>query len=155
MASSNQNSDREIVVSRVINAPRDLVWQAWSDPAHITHWWGPIGFSTTTHEFAMRAGGVWRFVMHGPDGTDYDNKIIFTEVVKPERLTYRHSGEGDNNDVTFDSEVTFVDRAGKTELTLRLVFATAEARNYVADKFGAVEGGRQTLERLDQYVATL
>ena len=67
-----------------------LVWQAWTDPKHLAQWWGPNGFSTTTSAFDMRPGGVWRFVMHGPDGRDYENRITFDEIVRPERLVYHH-----------------------------------------------------------------
>jgi uncharacterized protein YndB with AHSA1/START domain len=147
------SSDREIVLSRVFDAPRDLVFAAWTDPEHVTHWWGPRGFTTTTHEMDVRPGGVWRFAMHGPDGTDYKNRIVFDEVVRPERLTYRHAGEEDAEDVRFRTTVTFADRGGKTELTLRMVFETAAERNHVVEKYGAVEGGEQTLERLAEFLA--
>ena len=69
-------SDREIVISRVFDAPRTLVFKAWTDPQHLAHWWGPNSFSLTTHEMEFKPGGVWRFVMHGPDGCDYQNKDI-------------------------------------------------------------------------------
>src|SRR5258706_7128695 len=79
---------------RVFDAPRELVWKVWTEPEHIGKWWGPNGFTTTTHKMEVKAGGVWRFVMHGPDGRDYQNKITFIEVVKPERLVYKHGGVG-------------------------------------------------------------
>jgi uncharacterized protein YndB with AHSA1/START domain len=100
-------ADREIVLSRLLNAPRELVFAAWTDPTQVVQWWGPRGFTTTSHEMSVTPGGVWRFVMHGPDGRDYKNKIIFTEVVKPERLVYRHAGEGEHEDVRFHVTVTF------------------------------------------------
>src|SRR5215469_11779411 len=75
---------RSIVTTRIIDAPRTLVFEAWTDPKHLAQWWGPNGFSTTTSSFDMRPGGVWRFVMHGPDGRDYQNHVTFEEVVKPE-----------------------------------------------------------------------
>jgi uncharacterized protein YndB with AHSA1/START domain len=79
-------TDREIVTTRVFDAPREMVFDAWTDPKHIGQWWGPIGFTTTTHEMDVRPGGVWRFTMHGPDGRDYKNRIVYTEIVRPERL---------------------------------------------------------------------
>jgi len=85
-------SDREIIISRVYDAPRDLVWEAMTDPKHVVHWWGPRGFSTTTEVMDVRPGGTWKHVMRGPDGTEYPNKSIFVEVVKPERLVYTHGG---------------------------------------------------------------
>ena len=78
-------ADREIVSARVFDAPRELVWKAWVDPKHVAQWWGPKGFTNTIHEMDVRPGGVWRFAMHGPDGTDYKNEIVFIEVVRPER----------------------------------------------------------------------
>src|SRR4051794_12623895 len=83
-------SDREIVATRVFDAPRELVFKAWTDPEHLAQWWGPTGFTNTFHEFDLRPGGVWRFVMHGPDGVDYKNENVFVEIVKPERIVFDH-----------------------------------------------------------------
>src|SRR4051794_29231769 len=88
MTNNPDTSDREIVFSRVFDAPRELVWKAWTEPHHVTKWWGPNGFTTTIHEMDVRTGGTWHHTMHGPDGTDYPNKSIFVEVVKPERIVY-------------------------------------------------------------------
>ena len=147
--------DREIVISRVLDAPRELVFAAWTDLRHVSRWWGPRGFTTTTAEMDVRPGGVWRFVMHGPDGVDYPNKIVFLEVARPDRLVYQHAGEGETDDVKFHTTVTFDEQGGKTKLTLRMVFDTAEARSTVVEKYGAIEGGKQTLERLGEHLATL
>jgi len=86
---------RMIIATRVFNAPRELVFDAWTDQKHLAQWWGPDGFSTTTRSIDIRAGGVWRFVMHGPDGRDYENRITYVEVMKPKRLVYRHGGGED------------------------------------------------------------
>lgn len=147
-----QDDDRQIVVSREFDAPADMVFDAWSRPEVITHWWGPRGFSTTTHHMDFRTGGSWRFTMHGPDGADYPNHIEYDEVHRPLRIAYRHAGEGEHDAVRFHSTVTFVGRGGKTHLTLRMVFATAAARDEVATKYGAVEGARDTLARLAEIV---
>jgi uncharacterized protein YndB with AHSA1/START domain len=147
--------DREIVLKRMLDAPRDLVFAVWTDPKHVAHWWGPNGFTLTTHEMNMAAGGVWRFIMHGPDGRNYNNKIVFIEVVKPERLVYRHTGEEGTEPVRFQVTVTFAERDGKTELTMRSVFESNEARDAIIKTYGAVEGGKQTLGRLGAYVATI
>ena len=88
----NESADREIVISRILDAPRELVWKAMTNPKHVIHWWGPRGFSTTIEKMDVRPGGVWKHVMHGPDGTDYPNKSVFKEVVKPERLVFSHGG---------------------------------------------------------------
>jgi uncharacterized protein YndB with AHSA1/START domain len=150
----NQSStaDREIVQTRLLDAPRELVFAVWTDPKQIVQWWGPRGFTTTSHEMSVTPGGVWRFVMHGPDGRDYKNKIIYTEVVKPERLVYRHAGEEEHEDVRFHVTVTFEAQGRKTLLTMRSLFETAQEREEVVTKYGALEGGRQTLERLAEYV---
>lgn len=82
--------DRTLTLSRLINAPRALVWQAWTDPAHLPRWWGPQGFSNSVDEIDVRPGGVWRFVMTGPDGVGYKNRIVFHEVVPPRAPRLRH-----------------------------------------------------------------
>ncbi len=150
--------DREIRGTRVFDAPRELVWKVWTEPEHIGQWWGPKGFTTTTHKMEVKPGGVWRFVMHGPDGRDYQNKITFIEVVKPERLVYKHGGTGDKEDrdlepVNFHVTVTFAEEDGKTRLDMRSVFPSAKARDYVVKNYGAVEGMHQTLARLEEYLA--
>jgi uncharacterized protein YndB with AHSA1/START domain len=148
--------DREIVITRVVDAPRELVWTAWTDPKHVVQWWGPQGFTTTIEKMDVRPGGVWKHVMHGPDGTDYPNKSIFKEVVKPERIVYSHAGgkRGDRG-AGFVSTWTFEAQGNQTKATIRMVFPSAEARDHVVKVYGAIEGGKQTLGRLDQYLATM
>jgi uncharacterized protein YndB with AHSA1/START domain len=154
-ATPSQTADREIVVSRVFNAPRALVFQAWSSHEHLAHWYGPDGFTITTHEMAFEPGGVWRFIMHGPDGRDYPNRVIFKEVVEAERLVYTHDDGGEAAvPVSFETRVTFdeVD-GGKTKLTMRSVFATKQEKDRVEREHGAVEGGLQHVGRLAEYLA--
>jgi uncharacterized protein YndB with AHSA1/START domain len=150
--SQGDTADRENVLSRLLDAPRELVFAAWTDPKQVVQWWGPRGFTTTNHEMSVKPDGVWRFVMHGPDGRDYKNKIIFIEVVEPERLVYRHAGEEEHEDVRFHVTVTFEAKGRKTLLTMRSLFATAQERDDVVEKYGAIEGGKQTLERLAEFV---
>ena len=149
----SDSSDREIVVTRVLDAPHERVFEAFEKPDQIGEWWGPRGFTTTTHEMDMRPGGVWRFVMHGPDGRHYQNRVNYIEVVKPERLVYSHGGEGDDESVNFHVTVTFEDHDGKTQLTMRSVFPSAEERDRVEREYGAVEGAHQTLARLAEKLA--
>jgi uncharacterized protein YndB with AHSA1/START domain len=144
-------ADRQMVITRTIDAPRALVWQAWTQPQHIAAWWGPDGFRTTIHEMAVAVGGVWRFIMHEPDGTDYPNRIVYREIVEPERLVYDHDDDSPNPIISFRSTVTFENMGGRTTVTMRAVFPTKEARE-AALKFGAEEGGKQTLARLDGHV---
>ncbi len=147
-------AEREIVITRMIDAPRELVFMTWTTPEHVDRWWGPNGFTTVTDEMDVRPGGVWRYMMHGPDGVDYPNWIAYSEVVPPRRLVYAHGG-GDSPEPSFHVTVTFEDVGGKTELTMHSVFPTAEARNYVVEHYGAIEGGKQTLARLAEHVAML
>jgi uncharacterized protein YndB with AHSA1/START domain len=151
MARSESTADREIVITRVLSAPRELAFEAWTDAKHISNWWGPRGFTTTTHFKDVRPGGAWDFIMHGPDGRDYKNRCNYIEVVKPERLVYDHLGDGDK--VHFRATITFEDLNGKTKLTMRSVFPTAEDRDLVVKQYGAIEGGNQTLARLDEHLA--
>lgn len=141
---------REILVTRVFDAPRELVYASFLDPQHISSWWGPDGFRTTTHEMDVRPGGLWRYTMHGPDGTDYVNLIKYREVVRNERIVYDHGGAPDHAD--FLATITFTDEGGKTRVTLQSLFTTS-ARRQAAVEFGAVQGGEQTLARLGDRLA--
>ncbi len=139
------STEREIVATRVFDAPRDLVFQMWTDPEHISNWWGPRGFRTTVHEMHVRPGGVWRHTMHGPDGRDYPNEIVYLEVEQPVRLVYDHVSPP-----RFQMTVTFAEQAGKTKVTARMLFESAALRDKVAVEHGAIEGLIQTLERLGE-----
>jgi uncharacterized protein YndB with AHSA1/START domain len=141
------DADREIVTSRAFDAPRNLVFEAWTRPEHVARWWGPNGFSITTHEMAVRPGGVWRFVMHGPDGTDYDNEISYLEVLPPERLVYDHGPVP-----RFHVTVTFSEAGGRTTVEMRALFETAEQRDYVVREFHAAEGAQQHLANLGEFL---
>jgi uncharacterized protein YndB with AHSA1/START domain len=142
-------------MTRVLNAPRELVFKMWTDPEHVPRWWGPRGFTTTTYTMDVTPGGVWRFCMHGPDGRDFQNKITSLEVVKPERLVYRHGGDKDCEPVNFEVTVTFEDQGDKTRLTMRMILPSANARDYVVKTYGAIEGGKQTLDRLEEHLARM
>jgi uncharacterized protein YndB with AHSA1/START domain len=144
----------EIVVYRVFDAPRELVWQAMTDPKHVIHWWGPNGFTTTVEQMDVHVGGIWKFVMHGPDGVNYPNKSVFLEVVKPERVVYRHGGGREHGPgASFIGTWTFeAEGAGQTKVTIRLAFASPEEREFVIKEFSALEGGKQTLGRLGEYL---
>jgi uncharacterized protein YndB with AHSA1/START domain len=146
---------RAIIGTRLLDAPRELVFSVWTDPKHLAQWWGPNGFSTTTNSFDFRVGGVWRFVMHGPDGRDYENRITYDEIVPPERIVYHHGGGDDVEPVQFKTTVIFEDLGGKTKVTLRGVFPSAEARARVIKEYGADKGMAQTLARLSDYVTTV
>ena len=142
-----------IIGIREFDAPRDLAFAAWTDPEHLAQWWGPNGFTTTTHSFDFHPGGVWRFVMHGPDGRDYQNRITFDEVVPPERILYRHGGGEDVEPVQFCQTVLFEDLGGRTRMTWRGDFPSAAERDRVIREYGAAQGLVQTMARLSEYVS--
>jgi uncharacterized protein YndB with AHSA1/START domain len=151
----SETTDRELVITRLLNAPRELVFKAWTDPKHIAQWWGPIGFTTTTSEMDVRTGGVWRFIMHGPDGTDYKNKIVYIEVKKPERLVYQHADDEGAEPVNFHVTVTFEKQGEKTKLMMRMLFETAAELERVNREYGATEGAYQTIDRLQEYLTRM
>jgi uncharacterized protein YndB with AHSA1/START domain len=147
-------ADREIVITRVIRAPRALVFEAFTEVRHLSRWWGPEGFTTTTRAFEFRVGGVWDFVMHGPDGTDYPEWITWTEVTPPERIAMLH-GESRDDPNAFWSVLTFRSDGASTRIEMRTVFPTKELRDHAVERYHAVEGGRQTLANLADYVAEM
>jgi uncharacterized protein YndB with AHSA1/START domain len=147
-------ADREIVISRVISAPRELVFEAFTEVRHLSQWWGPNGFTTTTRAFEFRVGGAWDFVMHGPDGTDYQEWISWTEIAPPERIALLH-GESQDDPNAFESVLTFALDGGTTRIDMRAVFPTKELRDEAVERYHAVEGGRQTLGRLAAYVTEI
>lgn len=144
-------ADREIVISRVIQAPRELVFEAFTELRHLARWWGPDGFTTTTRAFDFRVGGVWEFVMHGPDGTDYQEWICWNDIVPPERIALLH-GEFRGDPNAFESVLTFAPDGEATRIEMRTVFPTNAARDEAVEKYHATEGGQQTLGKLAAYV---
>ena len=150
--SQEPESQREIVQARRFQAPRELVFEAFTAERHLAHWWGPKGFHVTTESADIRPGGLWLFTMHGPDGTDYPNRIEYVELARPERIVYIHGTPGELG--YFRTTVTFEEQAGETQLTMRAVFPTAAERDEVVRKYNAIEGGRQTLERLAFYLTS-
>lgn len=153
MATITENTTgREIIIERLINAPRELVWEAWVDQTHIGNWWGPDGFTTSTEYMEVKPGGKWKYIMHGPDGKDYPNLVTYKEIIKPERLTYSH-GSNEESPAEFEVEVRFEEKNGKTNLTLRSVFPTAAAKNIVVKEYGAIEGGKQMISRLEEFLS--
>jgi uncharacterized protein YndB with AHSA1/START domain len=155
---SSVDLDRDpkaIVATREFEAPRALVFEVWTDPRHLSQWWGPDGFTTTTSRFDMRVGGVWRFVMHGPDGRDYQNRITFDEITPLDLIRYHHGGGDDVEPVQFRTTVTFEElERNLTRVTLYATFPSAAERDRVVKEYGAAEGAKQTLNRLADYVAT-
>jgi uncharacterized protein YndB with AHSA1/START domain len=142
-----------LIHTRLLDAPRDLVWEVWTNPEHIKEWWGPNGFSLTTKSMHVEPGKIWDFIMHGM-GRDWDNKIEYTEVKKPLLLSYKHSGTR-SEDYNFTVTVSFEEVEGKTLLTMRSVFKSKEIIDELNRKVNAIEGGKQTLSRLEDYLNKL
>lgn len=147
-------ADREIIVSRVINGPRRLVFEAYTEVRHLSRWWGPDGFTIATRSFEFRPGGQWEFVMHGPDGTDYPNHVEWLEIVRPERIVHRHGTEAGDPDAFISTTTLEEEDPGRTLVTLRSVFNTKEQRDHVVEHFAAIEGAQQTLDHLASYLDT-
>ena len=149
-ATSKLVGDREIVITRTVKAPRALVWKACTEPAHIDQWWGPNGFANKTLSLDLRVGGQWKYTMTGPDGKVWPNLITYTEVTPIDRLAYDH-GDWENPKM-FTGSLSFTDVEGGTLVTLHNVFQSKDVRDQAIEKYGAAEGGKQTLTRLAEYV---
>src|SRR3981081_3529932 len=147
-------ADREIVISRVINAPREVEFAALHGVKHLSRGGGTQGFTTTTRSFEFRVGGEWDFVMHGPDGTDYQEWISWTEIAPPERIALLH-GESRGDPNAFESVLTFAPDGAATRIEMRAVFPAKELRDESVEKYHAIEGGQQTLSNLAAYVTEI
>ena len=144
---ASPTSDREIIISRVLNAPVELVWEVWTNPEHIKNWWGPNGFTNTIFEMDVKVGGIWDFVMHGPDGTDYKNKSVYKELVKYKRIVFEHvSGPH------FTATIDFERRGDKTFLKWQMLFNSREEFLQVIKTFKADEGLKQNIYKLEGYL---
>jgi uncharacterized protein YndB with AHSA1/START domain len=148
MESNSSTKDREIKMSRTLNAPVELVWEVWTNPEHIANWWGPNGFTNTISKMDVQNGGDWALVMHGPDGTDYINKSVFEEVILHKKIVYRHISWPD-----FTSTVEFEARGEQTHISWHMLFESAEQFIEVVKKHGAVEGLKQNIAKLEAYLA--
>ncbi|CAN5325008.1 hypothetical protein BH11PSE11_BH11PSE11_29000 [soil metagenome] len=147
---AEKNKSNEIRLTRVYDAPVTAVWDAWTDPKQAAQWWGPRGFTITTHSKDLRVGGNWVYTMHGPDGIDYPNATHYLEVEKHARLVYDH-GASDDRPPLFRVTVTFSESAGKTTMDMRMALATPEAAEETR-KFIKKAGGNATWDRLAEYL---
>ncbi|MBY0471964.1 SRPBCC domain-containing protein [bacterium] len=147
---AGKNKPNEITITRVYDAPVKAVWDAWTDLKQVAQWWGPRGFTLTTHSKDLRAGGTWDYTMHGPDGTDYPNKTKYYEVEKYQRLVYDHGGHDDRPPL-FRVTVTFAENKGKTKMEMTMALATAEAAEETK-KFIKKANGYSTWDRLAEYL---
>ncbi|MEV8357704.1 SRPBCC family protein [Microbacterium sp. NPDC076895] len=150
-AAPEPEADRTVVVERLVSAPREVVFTAFTSVDHLSAWWGPDGFTTSTREFDFREGGTWVFTMHGPDGTDYAEWIQWREIAPPERIVLLH-GEYAGDPNAFDSVFTFEEVGEQTRVTLSTVFPTRQLRDTAVEEYHAIEGGAQTLAHLAAHV---
>lgn len=146
MESNSSTKDREITISRTLNAPVELVWEVWTNPEHIANWWGPNGFTNTITKMDLTPGGEWLLVMHGPDGTDYKNKSIFKEIVPHKKIVFQHIAPN------FVATIDFEAQGEKTHLNWHMLFETAEEFIRVVKTFKADEGLKQNIEKLSAYL---
>lgn len=145
-----KNKSNEIKITRIYHAPIRAVWDAWTDPAQTAQWWGPRGFTLTTHHKDLRPGGSWIYTMHGPDGTDYRNVTKYFEVEECARLVYDHGGSEDRPPL-FRVTATFSEHKGKTTLTMTMALPTPEEAEQTK-KFIKQAGGNATWDRLAEYL---
>ena len=146
----NDTKDRELLITRVLDAPIGLVWEVWTKPEHIAKWWGPNGFTNTITTMDMKPGGKWNLVMHGPDGTDYENQSIFKEVVLHKRIVYQHVSAPH-----FTSTIEFEVQGEQTHLKWHMLFESQEEFIQVVKTFKADEGLKQNIEKLSKYLAEM
>jgi uncharacterized protein YndB with AHSA1/START domain len=147
--------DREIVLSRVIRARRDVVFSAWADPRHLPKWFGPAGFEIETKEIDIRVGGLWRFDMIAPNGRRYTNRMQFRRIEPPTLIEFDHGTDDNDDPGRFRTTITFDEQSdGKTVITLRQLHPTKAQRD-AGIGFGAVEYGYQTLDKLARHVESL
>jgi uncharacterized protein YndB with AHSA1/START domain len=142
----SNTKDREISITRTLNAPIDLVWEAWSTPEHIAQWWGPNGFTNTISKMDFHPGGEWLLVMHGPDGTDYKNKSIFKEIIPHKKIVFDHVAPN------FTATIEFEARGETTFLKWHMLFESAELFIQVVKTFKADEGLKQNVEKFQAYL---
>jgi uncharacterized protein YndB with AHSA1/START domain len=148
-------AERELVLTRVFAAPRELVFRAWTEGEHLSRWFGPKGFTTTTHEVDVRVGGRWRFEMRAPNGHCYPNRIEYLEITPPERLVFDHGTDQDDDPEKFRVTVTFEEQSDKKTVVMMRQLLPTKALRDAKLGFGAVELGYQTLDKLAEYVRSL
>ncbi|WP_159728901.1 SRPBCC family protein [Methylosinus sp. Ce-a6] len=143
----------EISGARLVDAPRALVFDAFFSADRLARWFGPKGFSLTTRAFEFASGGVWRFVMHGPDGRDYENRIVFREIMRPERISYIHAGDDvDVEPVRMETIIVLSQEGEKTRVDWRMRFPSLAERDRVERDYGAAIGLEENLGRLGDFV---
>ncbi|EPG72779.1 hypothetical protein LEP1GSC058_0869 [Leptospira fainei serovar Hurstbridge str. BUT 6] len=142
-----------VIYKRYFDVSIDLLFEAWSSQEHLSEWWGPDGFTITTKRLDFSNGGIWEFIMHGPDGHNYKSKIQFIEINKPNYIYYQHLGDDEGTkEIHFQSKIIFEESGEGTNLTMEQIFPNKEELERVNKKYGAIEGGKQHLGNLAKYL---
>ena len=148
--------DNIVIYKRHFDVPIELAVDVWSSPEHLAHWWGPDGFTLTTKQMDFAKGGFWVFVMHGPDGTDYGNRVQFTEIRKPFFISYKHMGDGgETADVAFEASILFEASGEGANLTFEQIFRSKAELEHMNAKYGAIEGAIQHIGNFAKYLESL
>lgn len=143
---NNHSVSNALNIQRSINAPVAVVWEAWTQPEHIAHWWGPAGCTSTIHIMDFREGGEWKLTIHGPDGTNYPNRSIFKRIIPLKKIVFEHFNP------YFIAKVLFEPKGGETLLDWTMKFDTAEMHDIIVKAHKADEGQKQNIEKLEQYL---
>jgi uncharacterized protein YndB with AHSA1/START domain len=164
-----ESADSELVVTRVLNAPRELVWKALTEPKRLEQWWGPRGFTSRVHKLELRPGGTFLYSQRTPDGREMWGKWVYCEIVAPQRLVVVSSFTDEKGNLTRHpfspdwplemlTESTFTERQGRTTITIRMTPINAtesERKTFVDGRNFMEEGFAGSFEKLDNYLATL
>lgn len=140
------NENKEIRISKTLNFPLPLVWEAWTNPEYLVNWWGPKGFTSTIQQMDLKEGGEWKLFLHGPDGTDYTNRSIFKEVIPLKKIVFEHFNPH------FITTVVFESLNDKTVMDWRMLFDSEEMRNIVVTAHKAEDGQKENVEKLEHYL---
>lgn len=140
---------QELQTTTIFQIPLVLVWEAWTNPEKIIHWWGPDGFSTTIHEMDFREEGLWKLTLHGPDGTNYPNRSIYKEIILLKKIVFEHFNPH------FITTVVFESIENGTEMHWNMLFDSEEQYQVIVKAHKADEGQKQNIERLNNYLQQL
>lgn len=144
-----KEESRELRTEKSFKVPIDLMWDVWTNPKHLANWWGPLGFTITTHEMDVSEGGEWRLTLHGPDGTNFPNRSVFKQIIPNQKIVFEHFNPHFLATIIFDSK----NETTKVEWTLE--FDTVEMREIIVSAHKADDGQRQNLEKLEKYLSTI
>ena len=149
MEKTYHTENKELRSTKILNAPADIIWEVWTNPEHITNWWGPNGFTNTIHKMDFEENGEWNLTMHGPDGTNYPNRSIFKEIISLKKIVFEHFNPH------FITTVLFESKGKETLLDWSLLFDSEKMYDIIVKAHKADEGQKQNLEKLEKYLAEM